>query len=119
MRTAAATELVYQGGRRDRLVRRHLPALRRQQYVAAFRESGLTREAFARREGIGYTTLCTWVQKEEKASGRAVQPAALVRFAEVSLPASADGLEVRLVDGTTVRGGNAGELAALVRALRD
>jgi hypothetical protein len=42
-----------------------------------------------------------------------------VRFAEVALPASvAQGMEVRLPDGTILRGGRVGELAALVRALR-
>ncbi|HEY0943925.1 MAG TPA: hypothetical protein VGD81_01615 [Opitutaceae bacterium] len=47
---------------------------------------------------------------------------ASVRFAEVALPTSAStgggGLEVRLADGTVVRGGRVEELAALVRALR-
>lgn len=42
-----------------------------------------------------------------------------MRFAEVAQPASvAQGLEVRLPDGTTLRGERVGELAALVRALR-
>ncbi len=42
-----------------------------------------------------------------------------IAFAQVALPAAAvPGLEVRLPDGTTLRGGHVGELAALVRALR-
>lgn len=55
---------------------------------------------------------------------RALAVPAPVRFAEVTLPASsspsASGgeLEVRLPDRTTVRGGSAAELAALVQALR-
>ena len=40
-----------------------------------------------------------------------------LRFEEVPAPA-APGLEVRLLDGTTLRGGHVGELPALVRALR-
>jgi hypothetical protein len=43
-----------------------------------------------------------------------------VRFAEVRLPgipAPFSGLEVRLPDGTQLRGGSAVELATLVRAL--
>ena len=85
-----------------------------------FRKSSLTRRAFARQEGIRYTTFCSWLQQEEAADGRgtAVTKAA-VRFAEVALPSSAGrSLEVRLPDGTTVRGERVGELAALVRALR-
>jgi hypothetical protein len=42
-----------------------------------------------------------------------------VKFAEVALPPPlAPALEVRLPDGTLLRGGNAVELAKLVRALR-
>ena len=48
--------------------------------------------------------------------------AAAVRFAEVKLgpviPAPSLGLEVRLPDGTLLRGASAAELAALVQALR-
>jgi len=58
-----------------------------------------------------------------KGTARGPGRVAPVRFAEVRLPrpaigGPAPGLEVRLVDGTVVRGTNAGELAALVRALR-
>ena len=119
MGTAVSTELVYQGERRDRLGRRHVPAERRRELLEDFRESGLTRTAFARREGLRYTTLCTWVQREPKAPGRPKLPGPGVQFAEMALPASAAlSLEVRLADGTTLRGGRVEELAALVRALR-
>lgn len=75
--------------------------------------------AFARREGLKYSTFAGWVLKCTARGPRRVAP---VRFAEVRLP-SASGvptpsLEVRLIDGTVARGTNAGELAALVRALR-
>jgi len=95
-------------------------AERRRELLAAFRASGLTRRAFARQEGIRYTTFCAWVQWEERADRRpALAAKAAVRFAEVALPASvAQVLEVRLPDGTTLRGERVGELAALVRALR-
>jgi hypothetical protein len=84
----------------------------------------LTRRAFARREGIRYTTFCNWTQRAAKRGGAGLAAVAPVRFAEVALPASSStsasdgGLEVRLADGTTVRGGSVEELAALVRALR-
>jgi hypothetical protein len=87
---------------------------------AAFRASGLTRRAFARQEGIRYTTFCAWVRWAEPADRRpALAAKAAVRFAEVAQPAGvAQVLEVRLPDGTTLRGARVGELAALVRALR-
>lgn len=120
MGTTVTTELVHHGERRDRAGRQHVPRERREQLVAAFRESGLTRRAFARREGIRYTTFCNWTQRAAKRAGAGLPAVAPVRFAEVALPtsASASGLEVRLADGTTVRGGRVEELAALVRALK-
>ena len=130
MGTSVNTELVHHGERRDRIGRRHVPAARRRELLATFRESGLTRQAFARQEAIRYTTFCTWVQREEKAVGphggaasrpkrTVMRPAQPINFAEVALPANpARGLEVCLPDGTTLRGERVDELAALVRALR-
>lgn len=92
-----------------------------------FRESGMTRYAFARREGIRYTTLCTWVHQDEQSGGHAKAPEAAVRFTQVQVPpsmrlpeagAETTHLEVRLCDGTIVRGNQAKDLAQLVRALR-
>jgi transposase-like protein len=126
------TELIDTGEKRDALGRRHTPAERRVELLAAYRASGLTQSAFARREGIRYSTFCTWAQLERQGGGlppaqagrkrrRRNGTSAPVRFAEVRLPAVAapiPGLEVRLPDGTLLRGGNAVELAALVQALR-
>jgi len=132
MGTTVTTELVQDGARRDRMGRRHLSTERRLALLAQFRGSGLTREAFARQEGLRYTTFCGWVQRACETSGPGAAPMARVKpaevpaprtpriaFAQVALPAAAaPGLEVRLPDGTTLRGGHVGELAALVRALR-
>lgn len=130
MGTTVSTELVYHGERRDRVGRLHVPVRRQRELVAQFRDSGLTRQAFARREGIRYTTFCTWVKREEQSAvasrsvagrpkQRVVRTTPQIRFAEVALPASPGrGLEVCLPDGTTLRGERVAELAALARALR-
>jgi transposase-like protein len=118
MGTTVNTELVTEGERRGRRGRRFTSVERRRELVAEFDESGLTRKEFARREGVRYTKLCNWVQREGKVGGQAKAPAT-VRFAEVTLPAGVPrGVEVRLPDGTTVRGERIEELVALVRALR-
>ena len=129
--TTPTTELVETGEKRDVLGRRHTPPQRRAELLMAYRQSGLTQSAFARREGIRYSTFCTWAQAERRSGGLPpAQPgrkrrrrvgAPVVRFTEVRLPAvpaPVPGLEVRLPDGTVLRGGSAVELAALVRALR-
>lgn len=132
MATITTTELIETGEKRDTLGRRRTAVERRAELLAEYRQSGLTRTAFAKREGIRYSTFCTWAQAEREAgrlpvalAGRKRRRRSMappVRFAEVKLglpPAvPALGLEVRLPDGTVLRGGGAGELAALVRALR-
>ncbi|HLP08660.1 MAG TPA: hypothetical protein VK178_10870 [Opitutaceae bacterium] len=115
---AISTEIIETGEQRDGRGRRITPAGRRAEHVEAWRRSGLTRAAFARREGLRYPTFAHWVQQANKGT---LAPA--VRFAQVlwpQPPASPPGprLEVQLPDGTTVRGGAFEELAALVRALR-
>jgi hypothetical protein len=77
--------------------------------------------AFARREGIKYSTFAHWVLKAQKEM--AAKPA--IKFAELQLPlasASAESppnrLEVRLPDGTVLSGHRVGDVVALVRALR-
>ena len=131
--TTATMELVETGEKRDMLGRRRTPLARRAELLAEYRQSGLTQTAFAKREGIRYSTFCTWAQAEREAGrlpvaqagrhrGRSRAPQPTVRFAEVKLglPAAlpVPGLEVRLPDGTLLRGGQAAELAKLVQALR-
>lgn len=125
------TEIIETGEKRDALGRRRTPAQRRVQLLALYKDSGLTQSAFARREGINYTTFCSWAQREREAGRLPVarpgsqKPGAnrprAVRFVEATLPvvaAAPAGLSVRLADGTELRGSSAKELAALVRALR-
>jgi len=118
---AITAELVETGEKRDARGRRVTPQARRREWVQAYRESGLTMAAFARQERINYATFAGWVAK----AGKAVPPKSALRFAEVQLPFVSPGpaavsaaLEVRLPDGTSVRGSSVAEVAALVRALR-
>ena len=113
------TELIDTGEKRDQRGRRISSRERRAEAVQAWRGSGLTMAAFARREGIEYSTFAGWVLKAARQRPGSKRP----RFAEVRLgpvlPASASApLEVRLPDGTLLRGHQAAELANLVRALR-
>jgi transposase-like protein len=114
------TELIDSGEKRDTMGRKRTPLERRRELVREYRGSGMTQANFAQRAGINYTTFCGWVQAEAKKQS---QP---VKFAQLQLPPALPAvaplepteLEVRLCDGTSVRGNKAEELAALVRALR-
>lgn len=113
------TELVDTGEKRDRRGRRISSVEQRAQAVLAWRESGLTMAAFARREGVEYSTFAGWVLKAGRKRAVRKRP----RFAELRVgpmqaSAPATMMEVRLADGTLVRGASACELAALVKALR-
>lgn len=76
--------------------------------------------AFARRESLAYSTFAGWVWKSDRQASGGRASSAPVRFAQVQWPQSTPtaGLEVRLTDGTVLRGSDAAELALLVRALR-
>ena len=116
---AITTEVVDTGEKRDRRGRRMTPADRRAQVVEAYRASGLTMAAFARRERINYATFAGWVAKAQ----RSMLAKPSIKFAEMTFPfastaAPVDQLEVRLPDGTMLRGNRVVDVVALVRALR-
>ena len=112
------TELVETGEKRDVRGRRVTPVARRAELVRSYQASGLTQAAFARRERLNYSTFVGWVQQ------MAARPPEPIQFAQMRLPVppapahEAASLEVRFPDGMVMRGNNANELAALVRALR-
>ncbi len=122
MRSITATEVVEDGAARDQRGRKRTPRSRREELVAAWKRSGLSQAAFARREGVRYPTFAGWVQRARLAP--AASPT--VQFTEFRLPAPAKGspdssfapLEVRLPDGVIVRGADAVAVAKLVQALR-
>lgn len=120
MGTIAATELIDTGDRRDAKGRRWTPAVRRAEFVRAYHQSGLTQAQFATREGLCYSTFAHWVQKALKAGARSGGQQHAVQFAQVQLPAAlnAVSLEVRLPDGTVIRGERSEEIAKLLKALR-
>lgn len=116
-------------GSRDARGRRMLSVVQRAEYVRAYHASGLNQAAFAKREGLRYSTFCHWVQKAARGELRAPSTLAAreprVQFAQVQLPAAAAAvatqsasIEVRLGDGVVVRGDDVHKLAALVKALR-
>ncbi len=49
--------------KRDERGRRITPAAEREAVRQAYEQSGLTQKAFARREGIKYPTLISWLQR--------------------------------------------------------
>jgi len=111
------TELVETGAKRDERGRKITTPAERVALIAQYRDSGLTQKAFARQEGIKFSTFTSWVQGRRFAG----RPGRKVRFAELPVmtaPSVLVGLAVQLPDGMVVRGSNPSEVAALVRALR-
>lgn len=121
---AITAEIVDTGEKRDARGRRRVPAAQRAQMVEAYRTSGLTMAEFARREAINYSTFAGWYGKARRSESTGASP---IKFAEVRLPLTTPGpgpavpddrLEVRLPDGTMIRGCEAAEVVKLVRELR-
>jgi len=100
--------------------RRRTSATRRAHLVERFQGSGLTRIAFARRYGLGLSTLGKWLSEARAATPR---PSPVV-FREVRLagvasaPAIAWAMEVVSRDGLTVRCREALSLQDLAALLR-
>jgi hypothetical protein len=111
-----SAELVSNDEKRDSRGRRIVGDARREAVLAAYDRCGVTQREFARSEGVSYHTLVTWLgRRREEAARSATRP---VRFAELRLPTRGVGLEVCLPGGMVVRGHDAAQVAALVKALR-
>ncbi len=77
--------------------RRHrTPPGRRNQLLTAFDRSGLSAAAFARQQGIGYTTFCGWRHRRAKTK---VSPA----FVEVEVPEPSGAVELLIEVGVHAR----------------
>ena len=112
-----SAELVSTEEKRDSLGRKIVGDARREAVLAAYDRSGATQREFARSEGVNYHTLVDWLVRRRRE--RAPVATQSVRFAELRMPASGSGgLEVCLPGGMIVRGHDAGQVAALVKALR-
>jgi hypothetical protein len=115
MATVSA-ELVSIEEKRDSRGRKIAGDARREAVLAAYDRCGATQREFARSEGVNYHTLVEWLtRRRRERTPAATRP---VRFAELRMPANAAGLEVCLAGGVIVRGHDAAQVAALVKALR-
>ena len=110
-------EVITAEKKRDQRGHRLYDEERKRRIVEGYERSGLTQKAYAKKEGIRYSTLVWWLQKRRHAQAL-TKPA--LRFAEVSAPVFSTGctLEVVLTDGTLLRGSGVDELAGLVHLLR-
>ena len=92
--------------------RERTPSSRRTQLLAAFDRSGLSAAAFARQQGIGYTTFCGWRHRRAKTKA---SPA----FVEVELPGPAAAVELLIEVGahTRLRISSAGQVELAARFL--
>ncbi|NQY32700.1 MAG: hypothetical protein HRT56_05965 [Coraliomargarita sp.] len=116
------TELCVESAKSDRKGRQIRSADEWAQILERYDASGLTQEAFSRREGIRYGTLVAWLGRRRKGGGEfPAGSSAAPKFQELSLSAPSSlglSLEVRLPDGTCLSGSDAEALARLVCLLR-
>jgi hypothetical protein len=87
---------------------------RREEVLGEYDRSGMTQQAFAKREGIKYHTLVSWLAWRRRMGVAGGGKFAEVRLGPVSRPVA---LEVVLPNGLVVRGEEPTRMAELVRAL--
>jgi len=113
------TEVCEDPGKRDRKGRRMLGRDEWHRLMAEYDESGLTQEAFCKREGVNYHTFVAWLGRRKRGGDRG-EDTAPAKFHELTISGNAagvGGLEVALPDGTVLRGGDVDALARLARLL--
>ena len=127
--TTITTEVLDLEHKHDTRGRRLAGDTRRAEVVAGYAGSGLTQEAYARREGVNYHTLVAWLGQSRREGGAQTRsapamsaPPARPRFTEVRVGAISHHhqppplLEVVLPDGMIVRGIDPGTLLTLMRS---
>jgi len=111
------TEILEGGEKRDTRGRRIADAARRAEVLAAYATSGLTQKAFARQEGVNYHTLVAWLGREQRSAPAPMPGKISFRQLQLGPAPHHAALEVALPGGFVVRGGDAAQVAALVKAL--
>lgn len=86
--------------------RRHWNSEQRQQLLKQYRQSGMSRPVFCRKQGIGYSTLCAWLKKERASSAgrQGVEAVEVSPLAWMNEPVAAEiglagGMRLRLMKG--------------------
>lgn len=126
--TGTETELIDDGHKRDGRGRRIAEPRRREEIVAGYAGSGLTQKAYARREGVNYHTLVSWLSRSRRgreglaSPGSPSEPAAAApRFAQLTWPPAPPPtnarLEAVLPDGLILRGDDPAALLVLLNAV--
>jgi len=108
-----------QSKRTDRR-RRRTSSRQRARLIARFQNSSLTREAFARRCGVGVSTLGKWLT-DARATSRRASPVVFREMPWVGMASAAAipwAIEVEGVGGLTVRCREALSVEDLIRLLR-
>ena len=129
---STSTELINDEHKRDTRGRRITEPRRKAEVIAGYASSGLTQKAYARREGVNYHTLVSWLGQSRRNRDPRPSPALETevnapRFAQLTWPPalssaqpsapSASRLEVVLPDGVILRGEDPSALVILLRAL--
>lgn len=87
--------------------------IRRAQLLAAFDRSGLSAAAFARRQGLNYTTFCGWCQRQAK-----TKPSPGFVQVEVPTLAAAAQLVIELGAGARIQINSADQIELAARLLQ-
>jgi hypothetical protein len=87
--------------------------------IAAELVEGSEKRDVSAREGVSYHTLVTWLvrRRRERPPAGPEGKAPVVHFAQVRLPRVSGSLEMVLPNGIVIRGADAGQVAALIKAL--
>jgi hypothetical protein len=93
--------------------RRRTDAAQRAELLAAFDRSGVSAAAFTRQQGLNYTTLCGWRQRQEPRP-----PAPVFVQIELPPPTASTALVIELGPPARMRITDAGQIALAVRLLQ-